>query len=66
VFNCCLFQITLWDPKAGKILRLLKGHDDTVKKAVFAPINKYNPNNMLATGMPAGLEIEHEVMSVCC
>eukprot|EP00045_Choanoeca_perplexa_P006654 m.57311 g.57311 ORF g.57311 m.57311 type:complete len:570 (-) comp13720_c0_seq1:150-1859(-) len=41
--------ITLWDPKAGKILRLLKGHEDTVKKAVFSPINKYNPNNMLAT-----------------
>eukprot|EP00730_Choanoeca_flexa_P020044 TRINITY_DN9799_c0_g1_i3.p1 TRINITY_DN9799_c0_g1~~TRINITY_DN9799_c0_g1_i3.p1 ORF type:complete len:332 (+),score=39.74 TRINITY_DN9799_c0_g1_i3:102-1097(+) len=41
--------ITLWDPKAGRILRLLKGHEDTVKKAVFAPINKYNSNNMLAT-----------------
>ena len=43
--------VTIWDPKAGKVLRLLKGHEDTVKSMVFAPLNQHNPTNVLASGM---------------
>ena len=44
-----LLQVTIWDPKAGKILRLLKAHEDTVKSAVFCPVNQHNSTNILAT-----------------
>jgi len=34
--------VTIWDPKAGKILRMLKGHQDTVKSCVFSPVQQDN------------------------
>jgi hypothetical protein len=34
--------VTIWDPKAGKILRILKGHKDTVKRCVFSPVQQEN------------------------
>ncbi|EDQ87109.1 uncharacterized protein MONBRDRAFT_33520 [Monosiga brevicollis MX1] len=42
--------VTLWDPKAaGKTLKLFKGHEETVKAVGFAPVNKYNPHNIVAS-----------------
>jgi WD40 repeat protein len=34
--------VTIWDPKAGKIFRMLKGHQDTVKSCVFSPTQQDN------------------------
>jgi len=34
--------VTVWDPKAGKILRILKGHTDTVKNVAFSPSTQDN------------------------
>lgn len=43
-------QVTIWDPKAGKVLRMLKAHEETVKGMVFAPINQHNDTSVLASG----------------
>eukprot|EP00040_Diaphanoeca_grandis_P014118 m.71468 g.71468 ORF g.71468 m.71468 type:complete len:520 (-) comp24352_c1_seq1:209-1768(-) len=41
--------VTIWDPKAGKILRQLKGHGNTVKKVVFSPQEQENGVTCLAS-----------------
>ena len=41
--------VTIWDPKAGKILRMLKGHTDTVKRCVFSPVQQDNGINVAAS-----------------
>ena len=43
-------QVTIWDPKAGKVLRMLKAHEETVKGMVFAPINQHIDTSVLASG----------------
>jgi len=41
--------VTIWDPKAGKILRMLKGHSDTVKRCVFSPVQQENGISVAAS-----------------
>eukprot|EP00041_Stephanoeca_diplocostata_P000883 m.17589 g.17589 ORF g.17589 m.17589 type:complete len:508 (-) comp11257_c0_seq2:159-1682(-) len=41
--------IVIWDPKAGKILRMLKGHDDIVKRCAFSPVQQSNGIRPLAS-----------------
>ena len=36
---------------------MLKGHEDTVKGMVFAPLNQHNPGNVLASGAFVPLSI---------
>ena len=42
-------MVTVWDPKAGKILRQLKGHTDTVKRVAFSPQEQDNGVAVLAS-----------------
>lgn len=40
--------IAIWDPKVGRILRMLQAHEDTVKDLCFTPVER-NGVNMLAS-----------------
>lgn len=41
--------MTIWDPKAGKILKMLKGHTDTVKGCAWTPNDAFDNVPLLVT-----------------
>jgi hypothetical protein len=41
--------VTIWDPKAGKVLKMLKGHSDTVRGCAWTPVESYDGTPLLAS-----------------
>lgn len=41
--------VTVWDPKAGKVLKMLKGHTDTVKACSWTPTESFDAVPLLLT-----------------
>lgn len=41
--------VTIWDPKAGRVLKMFKGHEDTVKDCCFLPHERKDTIPLLVT-----------------